>query len=318
MNQRRIWTNMRSLGPDAAALRQRLFDKYQVVVATPSSLHARGLEGAEIAFGQPDPQQVMALPELRWCQLSSAGYTKYDREDLRKVLRARGAILTNSSAVYADPCAQHVLAMMLALARRLPQSHENQRRGRAWPTHETRSRCVLLTGQKVLLVGFGAIARRLLELLAPFGMEIVGVRREVRGDEPIRMIPIDRLDELLGWTDHIVNLLPASASTNCLFDPDRFRKMKRSAIFYNIGRGDTIDQTALRVALETECLAAAYVDVAMPEPLPCDDALWATPNCHITPHAAGGHSNETDRLVEHFVENLNRFERGENLRDRII
>src|SRR5439155_15253055 len=90
------------------------------------------LEGADIALRQPDPQQVMFLPRLRWVHLTSAGYTRYDRDDLRAALRARGAILTNSSLVYQEPCAEHCLAMMLALARRLPQCVVDQHTTRPW------------------------------------------------------------------------------------------------------------------------------------------------------------------------------------------
>jgi phosphoglycerate dehydrogenase-like enzyme len=95
------------------------------------------LERADVAFGQPDPAQVMRLPRLRWVHLTSAGYTRYDRDDLRSALRARGAALTNSSAVYAEPCAEHAFAMMLALARRTaavrgrPADHASWRCGRA-------------------------------------------------------------------------------------------------------------------------------------------------------------------------------------------
>ncbi len=86
------------------------------------------LEQADIALGQPDPKQIMNLPRLRWVHLTSAGYTRYDRPEIKSALRARGAILTNSSSVYAEPCAQHVLAMMLGFARQLPQCQDEQSR----------------------------------------------------------------------------------------------------------------------------------------------------------------------------------------------
>src|SRR5579862_4238221 len=87
------------------------------------------LAEADLAFGQPDPQQVIDLPDLKWVHLTSAGYTRYDRDDLRNELRARGASLTNSSSVYDEPCAQHLLAFMLGNARQLPQAMAAQVKG---------------------------------------------------------------------------------------------------------------------------------------------------------------------------------------------
>jgi phosphoglycerate dehydrogenase-like enzyme len=94
--------------------------------------------------------------------------------------------------------------------------------------------------------------------------------------------------------------------------------MNRAAVFYNVGRGTTVDQQALETALRTGQIAAAWLDVTTPEPLPPADPLWTTPNCFITPHTAGGHDNESVRLAVHFLENLRRFTAGEALADRVI
>jgi phosphoglycerate dehydrogenase-like enzyme len=98
----------------------------------------------------------------------------------------------------------------------------------------------------------------------------------------------------------------------------RFAAMKRGAIFYNVGRGGTVDQDALLAALEREQLGAAYLDVTVPEPLPHDHPLWSAPRCYITPHTAGGHSDEHERFVQHFLDNLKRFTAGEALMDRVM
>ena len=94
--------------------------------------------------------------------------------------------------------------------------------------------------------------------------------------------------------------------------------MKPGAVFYNIGRGTTVDQDALGEALRSGRLRAAYLDVTDPEPLPPEHPLWTTPNCVITPHTAGGHDNEWTRLVQHFLANLRRHEAGQPLLDRVI
>lgn len=277
------------------------------------------LEEAAIAFGQPDPEAVLAAPHLRWIHLSSAGYTRYDVDSFRAAMQARGTVVTTSSAVYADPCAQHVFAMMLAGARQLPECVVTQRSDHAWTQRARRIGSQLMTGQRVVLLGFGAIGQRLAALLAPFAMEISALRRSAASGSPnVRLIQHDELDSALAGADHVVDLLPENPSTLGFVSAARFAAMKRGAKFYNIGRGATVDQTALIAALSSGALAAAFLDVMAPEPLPPDHALWTAPNCWITPHSAGGHANETERLVAHFIDNLNRFSAGRPMQDRVM
>jgi phosphoglycerate dehydrogenase-like enzyme len=275
------------------------------------------LEQADIAFGQPDPRQVIELPKLRWVHLSSAGYTRYDRPELFAALRRRGAVLTNSSHVFDEPCAQHLLAFMLAEARQIPRSLANQSGPREWITSQLRPQCRLLLGQSVVFLGFGAIARRLVELLGPLRMNLAAVRRTPRGDEPIAVHQFDHLPQLLPTADHVVNVLPDSPTTARLINASHFSAMKRGAIFYNIGRGATVDQAALIAALRSGQLGAAYLDVTDPEPAPPGDPIWSEPNCWITPHTAGGHQDEHERVVRHFLANLRRFEAGSPLLDPV-
>ena len=277
------------------------------------------LEQADIALGQPDPQQVMQVPRLKWVQLTTAGYTRYDTGEFRTAVKRNGTIVCNASSIYAEPCAQHLAAMMLALARRLPQSLENQLESHAWPYLPLRGQSKLLNGQTALLVGYGAIGRRLAQILAPFDMKLIGFRRRPSGNENgVTMRTIDQLDAHLGVADHVINILPASAETENFFDAHRFGKLKSEAVYYNIGRGTTNDEAALERALKDKKFAAAYIDAFAREPLPPAHPLWTTPNCFITPHTAGGHENEANRHVEMFFENLNRFQGGEELIDRIM
>lgn len=319
-----VWCNAHFPDPAMGELRDALqghelilspsLQKSNLVSAGPDPL----LNDADVAFGQPDPVQIITLPKLKWVQLTSAGYGRYDRPDLRAALKHRGAVITNSSGVYAEPCAQHLLAMMLSLARRLPQAWDDQRGPHAWPAAEVRIHSHLLTGQTALLLGFGAIGLRLAELLAPFNMNLIAIRRSVKGDEPIRTVPTEQVDRFLPHADHVINILPAGPQTDGFITRARIAAMKPTAILYNIGRGATIDQTALREALTTGRLAAAYLDVTDPEPPAPDDPIWSTPNCYLTPHAAGGHATEFHRLVRHFLDNFNRFVRGAALHDRVV
>jgi phosphoglycerate dehydrogenase-like enzyme len=276
------------------------------------------LEGADIAFGQPHAGQCAALAGLRWIHLSSAGYTGFAEPLIKTALIDRAAVLSTSSSVYAEPCAQHALAFLLAHTRQLRDAWEDQQQTRAWPKATIRRNSQLLAGQTVFLIGMGSIARRLCALLAPFGLDLVGFRRRPTGSEPVTTLPLDDLDAQLPRADFVVDLLPGAPETNGFFSAARLGAMKPGSVFLNIGRGTTVDQDALISALTGGVLAAAYLDVTEPEPLPIDHPLWTAPHCTITPHTAGGHSNETQRLVAHFLDNLARHDAEQPLRDRVV
>ncbi len=276
------------------------------------------LAEAEVAFGQPAVEDCLRCPGLRWVELSSAGYTRYDRDDLREEFLRRGTVLTNASEVFADSCAQHVLAMMLALGRQLPQSLQDQLTDRSWHYAERRYDSRLLTGQTVLLLGFGAIGRRLAELLTPFGVTLFAVRRQTRSERAVRIIPEENISSALALADHVVNILPENDATLNYVNARRLACAKPGARFYNVGRGTTVDQSALLDALQSGRLGAAYLDVTVPEPLPPEHPLWTAPNCFITPHTGGGRHDQDEALVRHFLANLAAFERGEPMTDRIV
>lgn len=315
----KIWCNLNCADPVLQLLRAGTAGHQLVLAAAMEQAAAHAaLAEADIAFGQPAADAVRDTPTLRWVHLASAGYERFDNEASRAALRSRGARLTNSSGVYDEPCAQHLLAQMMAAARRLPAAFLRQQTDHAWQMKELRDESYLLTGQTAVLLGYGAIARRLAELLAPLRMNLVAVRRQRTGAEPITVITEDELEKYLPLADHFVNTLPANASTRHFVNAARLNQLKPGAIFYNIGRGTTVDQDALLAALQTNRLAAAYLDVTDPEPLPPTHPLWTCPNCFITPHTAGGHRGEQERLVRHFLNNLQRFIAGDELLDRII
>src|SRR6478752_5075291 len=134
-----IYSNAKFPDPALARLRAGLNDHRLVLslAANASNLTAGAadplLEQADVVWGQPDPNQVMRVARIKWIQLTTAGYTRYDTPEFRGAMKSRGTIVTNASSIYADPCAQHILAMMLAEARRLPDAFENQRTQHGWP-----------------------------------------------------------------------------------------------------------------------------------------------------------------------------------------
>lgn len=279
-----------------------------------------GFQEADVVFGQPDAGDCLRREQIKWVAVTSAGYGRYDTPEFLEAFRARGSVFTTSSGVFAEPCAQHVLAMMLALGRQLLASHAEQLGERRWQFFERRAASVLMNGQTVLLLGYGTIARRLTELLAPFGMKLYAVRRKTHSERGVHVIPEERVTAVLGEADHIVNLLPDNEATRNYVNARRLAACKPGARFYNIGRGTTVDERALLQALESGRLGAAYLDVFAGEPLPPGNPLWTAPNCFITPHTAGGRSDQDVALVRHFLASFAAFARGDRgaMRDRVV
>jgi len=318
-----IWTNHNFDAPQLDRLRKET--SAHRLITSPRTSKSNLAAGdrdpsaldADILYGQPDIQDILASPVVKWVQLTSAGYTRYDKPDILNAIKAKGIAFCNASSLYDEPCAQHVVAMLLSLARALPQAAIDQQHA-SWNYLPLRGQSFLLRGQKVAIAGYGAIAKRVVELLTPYHLDITAFRRSVRGDENCRTLPIDQIDVHLPQAEIVMNLLPLSASTTRFFSAARFAKFRTGAVYINIGRGDTNDQDALVASLKSGKLTHVYLDVTSPEPLPKNHALWTTPNCHITPHTAGGTFDEPNRMLEHFLGNLRRFERGEAVVDRVV
>jgi len=276
------------------------------------------LASPDIILGQPDVATVLACPELKWLHVTSAGYTRYDTPEFWSTAKERGLIVTNSSQVYHQACAEHALAFILAQARHLPESLAARHAPASEKWLNLRHSYRLLRGQSMIIFGYGAIAECLVGLLAPFNLEITGWRRKARGDEAVRILAKEELPEALAKADHVLDILPDNAATRHFFSAERFRQMKSETVFYNLGRGATVDQEALAAALRSGHLGAAWLDVTDPEPLPGGHPLLDLKNCYVTPHTAGGHFNEFETIVRHFLENLRRFRGGLPLLDRVV
>ena len=274
---------------------------------------------ADVLFGQAAVADCLEHTRVRWVEVTTASYARFDTPEFKEEFRHRGAMLTSASTLFADPCAQHVLAMMLALGRNLLPSYRDQLTDHAWSYEKRRYESVLLTGQTVLLLGYGAIGRRLTQLLAPFGMKIYAVRRQTRSEVGVTIIPEERLSSVLTEADHVVNILPDNDSTRGYVNARRLACCKRGAKFYNVGRGNTLDDRALIESLNSGRLGAAYLDVFDPEPLAPDHAFWTTRNCFVTPHTAGGRHDQDEAVVKHFLANLALWAEGSKLlTDRVI
>jgi phosphoglycerate dehydrogenase-like enzyme len=295
-----------------------VFPKAPITSVLTKSEHDPQFATVDIAFGQPEPAAVAEAERLKWLHVSSSSITRYDNPPFRTLMAERKIPVTNSASVYNEACAVQALSFMTAQARQLPQALESRAANGTKEWHQLRGSCGTLRGETVLILGYGAIGKRLAELLRPFDAKVMAYRRKPRGDEGVPVIAEPQLPDALARADHIVNILPDSAATRHFFDAARFAMCKPGAMFYNIGRGATVNQDALLDVLRSGQVGAAWLDVTEPEPLPEAHPLRKEPNCFITPHIAGGHAGEAKTLVRHFLKNFERFARGEPLLDQVM
>jgi phosphoglycerate dehydrogenase-like enzyme len=248
-------------------------------------------------------------PRLRFIQSISAGTDQYDRE----MLKARGIRLASAKGVNARAVAEHSMALILALARKLPEARDNQAR-RHWRgmISEISQREDELGGKTLLIVGLGSIGSRAAQLARAFHMRVVGVKRDpsVGGGAADSIHALAELKALLPGADYVLLTCPLNAETEKIIDADALSRMKDSACLVNAARGRCVDEPALVKALEDGRIAGAALDVTVEEPLPASSPLWALPNVLVTPHTAGETRKYEDNVLDILLENLDRLSRG--------
>jgi phosphoglycerate dehydrogenase-like enzyme len=224
-------------------------------------------------------------------------------------MKARGTRLTNGVGINTNAVAEYAVMGMLSLAKDFPSVVRAQDKAE-WLLDAPGK--VELQDSTALIIGYGAIGRRIGEILKGFGVRVTGVRRSVSG-EPDMLGP-DEWRPQLGDFDWVIVAAPATSETAHLIGAAELAAMKPSAFLVNIARGSLLDQQALIAALENKQIAGAHVDVTDPEPLPADHPLWRAPNTLITMHLSGrAQTRMFQRAAALFLDNLNRYRNGEKL-----
>lgn len=290
-------------------IRRRFPDLTVRVARDPAELPAAVADADAFVGRARDLATLTSAPRLRWIQTLTAGA---DRISLPN-MPAQEIVLTNGSGIHAINMAEHILCLMLAFARDLPQLVHAQAR-HVWNQHQ---RQFELAGQTVCVVGLGDIGLAFAERATCIGMRATAVRRREGPVPPFidRVVLQDELDALLPDADHVVICLPLTHRTRGLFDAARLARMKPGAYLYNIGRGELVDQDALIAALQAGRLAGAGLDVTTPEPLPPDSPLWDMERVIISAHTGGSSPDRFDRFVDLLLDNIARFRADQPLRN---
>jgi phosphoglycerate dehydrogenase-like enzyme len=283
------------------------------------SFEVRTREDLEANIGNADALVISGLwrndmlaraPGLRFIQSISAGIDQYDRA----ALAAASVRLASAQGVNAEAVAEHAIALILALARRLPEARDNQRR-KFWRgmLSDLNQREDELGGKTLLIVGTGRIGGRLARLARAFDMHVIGVRRNpaVGANGADEVHGIETLPALLPRADVVALTCPLVPQTEKLIDKVALGRMKPTAHLVNCARGRVVDEAALIDCLKAGGIAAAALDVTVEDPLPPASPLWDLPNLLVTPHTGGETQRYEDNVLDLLLENLARLWRGE-------
>jgi phosphoglycerate dehydrogenase-like enzyme len=268
-------------------------------------------KSADALVGACSAAILEAGKSIRWVQVYNAGV-----EGCVSVpaIRERAILVTNMQRVMGPVIAEHAMAMMLALTRRLDAFIPAQRE-RAWRPQAAEGRLTLLEGKTMLVVGLGGIGSEIARRGHALGMRVIATRASGRtGPDFVSYVGLpDELLKLASEADVIVNATPLTPQTTDLFDAAFFAKMKPSAYFINIARGKSVVTSALVDALENGKIAGAGLDVTEPEPLPPDHALWKFTNVVITPHVSGRSDLGFSAQMDVVKENVKRYVAGDRM-----
>lgn len=301
---------IRDIGIDLGDALQQYHDIEFTFVRSVSEAmrHARD---SDAIIGYCDSELLAAARKLVWVQLYSAGAERCVVVD--SVMRG-DVVVTNMQKMAAPVIAEHAIAMMLALARKLPRFSRIMESGTWARDRESVSGMMPIAGKKLLVVGLGGIGTEIARLGAALGMHVSATRNSSReGPKFVEYVGLSsELHELAAHADVVISALPITAATINLFDKAFFSVIKPGTLFVNVGRGKSVVTDDLVAALDAGNLAGAGLDVTEPEPLPADHVLWRYENVIITPHVSSvGGTRERHRVL--FLENLRRYVAGERL-----
>lgn len=268
-------------------------------VVEPVSDETRGIVWLSYSRASELPEILHENPQIEWVQLPWAGVDAFSKT-ISQSDSEQSLLWTSAKGAYAQPVAEHALALILSLLRRIPE----RVRAKSWGAKFGTS----LYGLSVVIVGAGGIAVELMRLLRPFGVNITIVRRtDLALPGADQTVTTERLVEVLPGADVVVIAAALTDETTKLFGSEQLGAMKPSAILVNVARGGLIDTAALVEALDADQIAGVGLDVTDPEPLPSSHELWNFDKVLITPHSADTPEMTSPLLAERIRVNVRAF-----------
>lgn len=290
-------------------------EKAELVFAPTSKALAEHLPGSEVLLGWDFRGRELAdnwhrAESLKWIHWCGAGVDAALFEDLAN----SDVTLTNARGIFDLAMAEYVLGYMLSEVKLFRETTELQKR-REW-THRLTRR---LSGTKAVIVGVGSIGRATARLLKSVGVEICGIGRTTRDNDPDFGQIYSKTDGegALRAAEWVIGIMPLTEETTGYFDSTFFELLKPEARFINIGRGTSLHEPALLDALNSGRLAGAMLDVFETEPLPADNPLWTAPNLFVSPHMSGDYREHQRDMAQLFLDNLELYIVGKPLNNQV-
>jgi len=255
-------------------------------------------------------QEVWPDPcNIRWIHATSAGVDAL----MIPPVRDSDIPVTNARGIFDRGIAEYVLGAMLLFAKDTLTNLSLMKQHR-WQHRETR----LLRGSRALVVGAGSIGREVATVLGAMGVSVVGTARNAREDAAFERVHAQQdLPDLLPEADYVIITAPLTPQTEGLFDADQFLRMKPGAVLINVGRGPIVETSALLAALQSGRLGGVALDVFEEEPLHANHPLWDEPNAMLSAHMAGDFIGWRAALGQQFVDNFQRWQKGEPLNNPV-
>ena len=283
---------------EVLVIKEQLAGKYELLIGEeilPENREEQFLS-ADICLGNVPLAWAQKTSKLQWLQLHSAGLDPYQQ------LENYTFKITNLKGFFGQSVAETAVAGILAMYRGVAYLSKLQTEAK-WIGTPLRSSLHLLNNAKVLVLGAGAIGQKVKDLLVGFNCETTVLDSKT----------VVNLDEYLPTTDILVATLPETPETIGLLNKTRLQMLKPSALFVNVGRGSAVDEEALIEILNNNQIYGAVLDVTAKEPIPIEHPLWQMPNVLLTQHTSGGWAEENLDKIKFFIDNLERFEKGETL-----
>ena len=223
-------------------------------------------------------------------------------------------VFSHGGGLHAIPIATYIFAQILRSIKSI-DAHIELQKEKNWKQMMSVGE---LTDMTIGITGFGGIGQEVARLAKAFRMTVYATKRTpVLSDNLDRLFKPNELNEMLPMCDFVVNCLPSSPDTQKIFSSDQFAAMKSSAMFINVGRGESVDEDSLANALSKEEILCAALDTTDPEPLDSNSPLWTLENCFITPHDSAWGPRAPLRAVELFIDNFKRLQDGKKLLNQV-
>ncbi len=244
---------------------------------------------------------IKEYPNLKWIQYLMAGYDGLNFKKFKESM----IIFSTAQNVFSKSIAEDVLTKIFYFNRNISHYIESKYKKNWEPIQEE----IELTGSTALILGVGSIGKELAKKFKAFDMFIIGYRKKHLNEKNFDKIIVmeSELNEALNIADYVIMALPLNRDTRYMFDFNKFKNMKKNALFINVGRGETVKQEDMILALKQSIIRGAGIDVVYPEPLPSDSELWNLDNLYITPHNASSSIHMARRIYELIVTNLDRY-----------